>query len=820
VGRGDPKIRDVEFRAHGSALRRELDTSITTAVQGRPGADSSLQELQALGVVIVLEGADAAYPLKIDSLEQRTRHTTQPKQPLWLLLSVIPGTDEQAERATVWVSDEYRSRFLKLFEDYLQQTTRTGQPRNRELVSNIGRIRAAVLADLWQSDGEPPHSGTRWWELWLAPTDDAVELTARYAQARRLQLAERHLILAERTVMWVRCTWDELQELPFTAVPVTEIRRPELIETIEDLPPEDREELAQDLLERLTPAGDPDAPAVCHLDTGVRRTHALLSSSLAQADVHTVVTNVEDRQNHGTSMASLALFGPLDELLLSGAPVTLRHRLESVKILPDPPLEHDPDAYGLVTAQAVSLPEATAAARRRVFCMPITAEPDLAGGAPTLWSASLDALAAGVGIAAHPDGIALLGAPDPNAARLFIVSAGNVRGHEFQSDYRAQCDLSSVEDPAQSWNALSVGAATELTGVPADPGFHGWTALGLAGDISPHSRTSVMFSHRIWPVKPDICMEGGNVLTDGARDFLGDHPAVSLRAADARDDLAIGSAGATSAATAQAARLAALAHATYPEYWPETIRALLVHGAEWTPLMRGILDGAPNKTERLALLRRYGWGVPTEESVLSSSRQAVTMVTQDEFVPFAGEDHLARRFRLHRLPWPVEVLRALADGDVTLKVTLSYFIEPTASRRGWRRRYSYPSHGLRFDLKTPTETVDDFLARVNREARQEEESGTSSGGTTRWLIGPNQRNLGSLHQDLWTGSGADLAEAGLLAVHPVGGWWKYAKRPDRVDRPVRYALIVSLKTAAQDVDLYTPIAVQLELPIPVEIPGT
>ena len=55
-------------------------------------------------------------------------------------------------------------------------------------------------------------------------------------------------------------------------------------------------------------------------------------------------------------------------------------------------------------------------------------------------------------------------------------------------------------------------------------------------------------------------MEGGNVLADGAGEF-DPHPLLSLRTTDARDDLALTSACATSAATAQAARLGALAHA-------------------------------------------------------------------------------------------------------------------------------------------------------------------------------------------------------------------------------------------------------------------
>lgn len=39
---------------------------------------------------------------------------------------------------------------------------------------------------------------------------------------------------------------------------------------------------------------------------------------------------------------------------------------------------------------------------------------------------------------------------------------------------------------------------------------------------------------------------------------------------------------ATSAATAQAAGMAAQIFAEYPGIWPETVRALLVHSARWT----------------------------------------------------------------------------------------------------------------------------------------------------------------------------------------------------------------------------------------------
>ena len=106
-------------------------------------------------------------------------------------------------------------------------------------------------------------------------------------------------------MLWIEVTWAELEILPFTAVPVAEIRRPEFIETIEDLTLDEQSEYVTDLAARVVPASD-DAPAVCHLDTGVLRTHILLSASLAESAHHTIIgssgTDVH-QSGPGTSMA-------------------------------------------------------------------------------------------------------------------------------------------------------------------------------------------------------------------------------------------------------------------------------------------------------------------------------------------------------------------------------------------------------------------------------------------------------------------------------------------------------------------------------------
>lgn len=820
-GSGNPRIRPVEDRAgHGRGRIDEIESAFDADDASRQEIMTD-DELRALGTIITLEGDDPAFPLKIDSLQRFSQHRTSPRRPQWLLLSVLPADPASGvpERATVWVSDNYRTQFLQLFEKYLGDDTRSGKPKNNELVANVARIRSTILEDLWQSDGQPVRGVTVWWEIWLRPSDDGPNLLRRIATTLEFGVSARVIKMRDRDVMWIEARWEQLASLPFSAVPIAEIRRPEFVDSIEDLSTDQQAEFVDDLAERVEPA-DETQPAVCHLDSGVARTHILLVASLAPQDLHTVIgTSGFDLDGHGTKMAGIALLGDLDPHLASNDPVQLRHRLESVRILPN---RHEPDhdvlAYGDVTAQAVSLPEVTSTTRRRVFCMPVTTKTDAPGnpGEPTLWSATVDALAVGTSVVRDGDELRLLGSPDPKAARLIIVSAGNV--DDYAAQHLDQSDTSPARDPAQAWNAVTVGAYTEMITPPTDPAYAGWDVLAGAGDLSPHSRTSLGYGPRPWPIKPDIVLEGGNVLHDRGSQFEYP-PAVCLRSTGHTNNQSLASANATSAATAEASRIAALVMATYPSYWPETVRALLVHGAEWTPAMRAVLDAARRRGLKAQhmMLRRYGWGVPTEDRVLRSSDQAVTLVVQDEFVPFTGDGFKIPAFRLHDLPWPRETLEDLGAAPVNLRVTLSYFIEPTASRRGWRQRYTYPSHSLRFELQDPLETEAQFIRRVNRDADTEEGGGRPAAGQINWLVGPAGRNLGSLHQDIWETSGIELARSGRLAVYPVGGWWKKNQARDRQGRAVRYTLVVSLRTPESGIDLYTPIANQLDIPVAIEV---
>ena len=538
-------------------------------------------------------------------------------------------------------------------------------------------------------------------------------------------------------------------------------------------------------------------PYVCLLDTGINRGHKLLEPALDSTDMHTVQPSwgTDDAHGHGTEMAGLALAGNMMECLTTSESITFPHRLESVKLLQnDGANGRDPLHHGYITSEAVLRPEISYPARARVFGMAVTAEENKDRGQPSAWSSTIDKLAAD---------------SDEQGAkrRLLIISAGNTQDNSYHQ-YPESNDTDAIHDPAQAWNALTVGAYTELVEI-TEGNTDGYSAMAPKGALSPFSTTSLTWENR-WPLKPDFLMEGGNVAESALGPCTTD--SLSLLTTFHRPDQRIfTSTGGTSAATAQTARLAAYVMAEYPHYWPETIRGLLVHSAEWTDAMRSAYlpsSTEPSKSDIAQLVRRCGFGVPDLARATRSAENSLTMVIEEELHPFRREGSKVPVFRemhLHELPWPVEILEDLGDQPVEMRITLSYFIEPNPSYRGARSRYRYESHGLRFDVKRPGESVADFRARINVAARDEDQGIRITDTDPTWLIGPRQRHRGSIHADIWTGTAASLASRGFVAVYPTSGWWRTRPKLGRYNQSVRYSLVISIRVLGTTIDLYSDV---------------
>ena len=805
-GGGRSRIPEQDRARHGGELRRQLR-------EVRAGADAARTAQQAAGIQeegLGLHIEFESFPEVELAFESLARERSGIE-----LLNVRSEEEGRRTLATVFVPDGKLDHFENLVRDYLTgKRDSAGRARdNRKLIDAIREIRVASLRALWTDSDEVFPSADEeafWWEVWLPVRGNrnaATNVFRERAEAQGMRVAPGEVTFLERTVLLTFASVGQMQRSIVTLNAIAELRRAkETADFFDSQRADEQREWLEDLLARIrhAPCGE-GIPHVCILDTGVNRGHQLIGPALAANDLHTVEPGwgVDDTNGHGTQMAGLALAGDLTPLLAGSSlnNLELDHRLESVKLLPyDGATGTDPLHHAYLTAEAVARPEITAPFRSRVFGMAVTARDNRDQGRPSAWSAEIDSLTVDAGGAgANP--------------RLLVVSAGNINDNKAWSRYPASNDTDSVHDPAQAWNALTVGAYTDLVHI-TEPDASGYAPVASTGGLSPFSTTSLTWQPYS-PLKPDVVLEGGNA----AKDSMGAvwMPSLSLLTTHHQPaDRSFTTANATSAATALASRMAAQIMAEYHDLWPETVRALIVHSAEWTDAMKSASlpqSGNPSKQDYQRLIRRCGFGVPNLERALWSVANSLTMVVQESLHPFqreAGKQPNLREMHLHSLPWPRDVLEVMGETQVEMRVTLSYFIEPNPSRRG-RSRYRYESHGLRFDVKRPLESLDNFRYRVNAAAGNEEKGTRLSGDDPLWVIGKQNRHRGSLHGDVWRGSAAALASRGYIAVYPSLGWWKTRAAFERFNRAARYALIVSIKAPDSDVDLYAEVANQISL---------
>lgn len=801
---------------HGRDLVAQMTAAADAAESRRAERPTDRVEGAIEGVYVQFESAPG-FELALTSLEPQVGSI----HPEVRAVTTREIDGREVRFATVFVPEGWIGRFCERFEQYATEQTKSGKPRHRNLVERIAQLRLATLRALWTDNEEafPDHDErVVWWELWLRRRDGVEGRLRAFAYMTGATLGPQWLVFEDRVVALVSASIGQLGSALDLLDDIAELRHPvEASQFLADLSAADQREFVEELAERLVEPQE-DAPATCLLDTGIAGEHPLLRAAASALDIHAVDPNWSpaDRRGHGTEMAGIVVHGDVGEAMIRPGPIRIEGRLESVKILPDHG-DNDHELYGALTAQATSIVEIGHPERRRTFTLAVTA-PSVGAhpsdlGQPSAWSSAVDALAAGRAVSASDEGLVYLDEQTMDNQRLFVVSAGNVRG-PYDPGHLDRSDVEVVEEPAQAWNALSVGAFTNLSQIRhAD--FANWSSLAPIGELSPFSRTSVGFRAQ-WPHKPEVVFEGGNAAVSPDRTTVDTPPdlqVLTTRTPHLGGRLLTTVSG-TSPATAQAAHLAARISRAYPHLWPETIRGLIVHSARWTDTMLAHFDDA-NRTATVAKLRRYGWGVPDPVRALRSADDAVTLIAQERIHPY--DDGRMREMHLHDLPWPTDVLAELGHTEVQMRVALSYFIEPNPARRGWVQRFRYASHGLRFEVRRPTETNDEFRKRINKHALAEDERRpTSDSDADQWILGPLQRVRGSLHVDHWRGPAVELAARGAVAVYPVTGWWKERKKRDRSSEGVRYSLIVSIEAPDTEVDVWTPVATAAGIPIAIE----
>lgn len=674
-------------------------------------------------------------------------------------------------------------------------------PKNAELIQSIGSIRKVDLLGLWRSPkkyfpSSEDENQCFMWEIWLDKTDLGKNFRNK-SENYSVNIGKGYLDFPESIVVIASASRGNLQEAIEHLDGVMALTKPATTaDVICGADIVEQKEWLNDLEKSFKGCdNNSNKVYVTLLDTGVNLSNELIESALLAEDRYTVRSGwgIEDSVGHGTLMAGLILFGDLLNVIQEFNDIILKFRLESVKICNGDRDYNKYDTIPSITIEGIKLAEKKKG-RIRVYYLASTTEDDFPhDGAPTSWSAVLDQLAAGR-------------AGDEKVQRLIAVSAGNKRDLKSSSNYLDNIDSedNEIESPAQAWNVITVGGYTEKNilnevieeGEPEAP----------FGDVSPHSRTASW--EKYWPIKPDIVCEAGNRLRQGEQAYTHSDLSLLTFSPKDKDNKPFAEIVGTSPATALAAGEIAQLRVAYPQFWPETIRALYVSSACWTAQMRSHLRPRAKKGDYTPLFQRYGYGVPNLSHALKSAGNAFTLIIEDTLVPYRMENgsKIYGDMKFFRLPWPLKGLRKLGSNKVKLRIALSTFIIPNPSEAARGNKYNYASHNLRFEINRVDEDEKSFLARINKSQTHD---GPKIGSPSDWEFGPDRRNVGSLHIDQLHCMASDLACQNLIGVYPIAGWWKNEKLMAK-EKEVRFSLIVEIDAGEAEIDLYAEVEAIIE----------
>ncbi|WP_167393456.1 S8 family peptidase [Azospirillum oryzae] len=675
------------------------------------------------------------------------------------------------------------------------------RPRNFWLFESAASFKIAKVEDLWTDALEnfPREKGAVEWEIWIrdqmkAAFDAAVEQLG-------IKIYGRPSKFVDILVYNGFATKAAISRLVAQSAAVVELRgASNFIAQHADLPPPKRLAQIQSIAQRVVPPPN-QAPWVTLLDTGVNPASSLIAPALPTERCRTITSAWDsfDSDGHGSKMAGIALYGDLENVASGNDPIYLEVGLESMAVFNPKSTVRIPGRDAI--RRGVDLAESKAA-HSRVYCLAATAVGELEDGRPTSTSSTLDDLAFG----------------DGKNTRLFCVAVGNVHTTATEpyqvSSYHTFNEQHGIQSPAQALNVLSVGALTNKCSGPSP--------LADAGGLSPRSRTAQSWEARRH--KPDILMEGGNHGIDpGGKTSRPYGPDMIATTSNDPIRKPITLTGDTSAACAAAARLAGRVMARYPAMRPETVRGLLVHCADWTPTMRArrealIAGGMPEEYANLATLDCFGWGVPNEERLFWSAGNALTLIAEDDLQPYErnpGKGVTLKEMKSFRLPWPDKALTALGATEIELRCTLSYFVQPDPHSAGLERLQQYPSHRLQFDFQRFEESERRAQRRVNRAISAPEPAGEDLG----WLLGPKRRTRGTLHHDVWRGPAYQLVGRRMINVTPIRGWWATNQQVSPENVPVRFSLIVSIRTPETTNDLVTEVRNLIPARVLIDMPS-
>ena len=770
TGGGSGPIPERDVQVHAALIRGQYEAGVAQAMQqlqsrrnnNKPAAEGFYFDFE-------LKGKNPPYE-KFDGVKGAR------------LMTICNGENEDSSVASVFLPIKNNRWLAKKLDKYEEPVAEGKKPKNQPLINSIETISMATARSLFPNkeeyDGLLPHQ-EGCFEIWLDVVDDEeIAKSKRILNQLGISLVQpTHLTFEHVTVLLVSASKESLDDIPLSLDYVEAIRcyySPALLLNDDEEQREWEALIIDDVVRNI----NDDSVRVSVLDYGVNNGHPMLEPFLPDDRRATVLpnTNASHEGDHGTGMAGLVEYGDLTDFLGRRGHLEINHTLASVKILSQIPNEKH--LYGKITEDAIVKSEELGA---KITCMAVSEGHERNDGSPTSWSAAIDK-------ALYNQGL---------CNRLMVISAGNTDQNDVDAgNYLTTLVTSSVQSPGQSQNAIVVGAYTKRS-ICQDANY---TPIAPPDGVSPLTRTSWLW--RRTAIKPDFVMEGGNL---ASHPIKGNCVLPELSLVTTCPDFnqeSFMEFNATSAATALAARLAARVQSANPDISALSVRALMVHSSSWTNEMKRL-------SHKPAEIMKYcGYGVPDEQKALVSTDTHATFIVENELVPF-NDNGSYKEMHFYMLPWPKELLEQMHEETVKLRVTLSYYIEPSPSFKNDYSKYRLASAGLTFDVNTPGETRDQFIARHNKKQEVDEKS---HGDSNRWKVGIKLRESSTVQSDWFECTARELAECNEIAVFPQSGWWKFRKI-ENVHNRIKYSLVVSIETAGTEIYDAIRIAVGQAVPI-------
>ena len=552
-----------------------------------------------------------------------------------------------------------------------------------------------------------------------------------------------------------------------------------LAKDIEDLPDE-------------SPAPNEDAPKVCILDSGVNTNHPLLKGAIAESCSFVAGEDEMDEIGHGTAVASIALYGDLEEAEASGtwSPACwiyngkVLHKGESGEA------EFDDRTIESTIEESVKYFVGLGC---RIFNLSI-------GNI----NAPYDGL--------HVKGLAyILDCLAREHDILFVVSAGNFSGSEnppvprgsWREEYPDYLidEASFIIDPAPALNVLTVGSLSRHTSAGQAqryPEEINQLISSQPDQPSPFTRHGPSIGGA---VKPDLVAHGGNLAVPvrfEGKEWQKSTRGLGVLACNHQpiERTIFTEVAGTSFSAPYVTHLAARILADYPDMSSNLLRAMLVGQARPPIPCTSVFPSeivkayAKKNKHRSPLFDVIGYGAVNDDVLYRSGDDAVVVLAEGKI---KNNTHV-----FYELPLPKDFLRSKrAYREITVTLSYSPVVRTT--------RLPYKASRLSYTL-VHAPSLEEVQRSFNRKHQKEVDGMKEARATSRSLPG-SIRSKGTCQSTTW----------GLKSLSPRYKWFVVVTRQDYdwgeplLDEDESFALVVSLADREhEEPNLYAEVEMLLQ----------